>query len=146
MSKRAFTLVELIFVIVIIGILSMVAIPKFRNLTTNSKKSAEKAVVSSIKTVIEDVHGEWSINEGHFSWGNSKFSLSEANLTNNGYPKSLGSNCSTTPSSTTFDYILKDPPNDWNCSQNGNEYTYFNTQTKHTWRYNNSTGSFLRIN
>ena len=146
MSKKAFTLIELIFVIVIIGILSAVAIPKFRNLTTNSKKSAEKAIVSSIKTVIEDTHSEWSINEGHFNWGNSKYNLTEENLTNNGYPKTLGSSCSATPSSKTFDYILKDSPNDWNCSQNGNEYTYQNTQTKHTWKYNNSTGNFSQIN
>lgn len=142
MPKKAFTLIELIFVIVIIGVLSMVAIPKFRNLTANSKESAEKAVVSSIKTVIEDTHSEWSINEGHFSWGNSKYNLSEANLTSNGYPKKLGSSCSVTPSSTTFNYVLKDPPNDWNCSQNGNEFTYYNPQTKHTWKYNNSTGDF----
>jgi len=45
--KRAFTLIELIFVIVIIGLLAAVAVPKFLNL----KQSAEAASV--IKTTID---------------------------------------------------------------------------------------------
>ena len=45
--KKAFTLIELIFVIVVIGILAAVAVPKF----TNLKQSAE--VASVVKTTID---------------------------------------------------------------------------------------------
>ena len=45
--KKAFTLIELIFVIVIIGLLAAVAVPKFLNL----KQSAEAANV--VKTTID---------------------------------------------------------------------------------------------
>jgi len=38
--KRAFTLIELIFVIVIIGLLSAVAVPKFLNLKQNAEASS----------------------------------------------------------------------------------------------------------
>jgi len=47
MKRNAFTLVELIFVIVIIGVLSAVAVPQFRNLKQNAE------VKAVIKTTID---------------------------------------------------------------------------------------------
>ena len=40
MKRNAFTLVELIFVIVIIGVLAAVAVPKFKNLKQNAEVKA----------------------------------------------------------------------------------------------------------
>ena len=70
--RKAFTLVELIFILVIIGILAGVAIPKFTNLSSNTKISAELATASTIESAIEDVHSQWIMSEGEFEWGNSK--------------------------------------------------------------------------
>lgn len=74
MKRNAFTLVELIFVIVIIGVLAAVAVPKFKNL----KQSAEVAAV--IKTTIDGASSaaNAAVNELDLEDGNA----SDTNLSN----------------------------------------------------------------
>ena len=56
MSKRAFTLVELVMVIVIIGLLAAVVTPKFTNMRDNAEGAAEDAAVAAVKTGIKLAH------------------------------------------------------------------------------------------
>lgn len=53
MSKKAFTLVELILVITILGILSALVIPTFRGHVTQAKETAAKDNLKVIRTQIE---------------------------------------------------------------------------------------------
>jgi len=97
--KKAFTLVELIFVIVIIGVLAAAAIPQFSKLTDNAKISTELSTASSVQAALEAVHGEWIISDCNFTWGNNR---PYGELNANGYPTSLGES-PTKP----INYILK---------------------------------------
>ncbi len=87
MKTKAFTLIELIFAIVIIGVLASVAIPKFSGLSDNSKIAAELSTAASVQAALDACNGEWIINEGSFTCGAS---ITQADLNSNGFPDSLG--------------------------------------------------------
>ena len=86
--KKAFTLIELIFVIVIIGVLASFAIPKFKNLTSNAKSSGIKSVVTSVQSSIDNIHGQWIIND-NYNWKCEKDN--SIGLNEQGYPEKLDS-------------------------------------------------------
>jgi prepilin-type N-terminal cleavage/methylation domain-containing protein len=98
--KKAFTLIELIFVIVIIGLLASVAIPKFMNLTTHAKKSNIKSVITSVQTSIDEIHGKWIIDD-NYNW-----SCGSNTLNSNGYPTGLDDGAG---ESKLFKCVLKVP-------------------------------------
>ena len=52
LKKQAFTMIELVFVIVVLGILSAVAIPKFAATRTDAQISKGRADVASVRSAI----------------------------------------------------------------------------------------------
>lgn len=61
--KKAFTLVELMIVVVIIGILAVVAIPKFSDMVDKSKEGATKGQLTAIRGALQVYYSD---NEGRF--------------------------------------------------------------------------------
>lgn len=109
--KRAFTLIELIFVIVIIGVLATVAIPKFSGLSENAKISAEMQTASAVQTSLDAVHSQWITSRCDFNWGPKNLN-SKTTINSNGYPKKLGS------ADKALENIIKNAT-DWTCSSSG---------------------------
>ncbi len=77
--KKGFTLIELLIVVVIIGILAAIAIPKFAN-------TKEKAYVVSMKS---DLHNLITAQEAYFADNNNLYAQSTTNLGTN-YKASSG--------------------------------------------------------
>ncbi len=77
--KQGFTLIELLIVVVIIGILAAIAIPKFAN-------TKEKAYVASMKT---DLRNLITAQDAYYADNNSWYAAGTANLGTN-YRASTG--------------------------------------------------------
>jgi hypothetical protein len=126
-----------------------VAIPKFANLTDNSKSASELATASSVQSALDAIHGEWISNTCDFDWGNGQNTATNP-LNATGYPTSLGA---------PLNMILKNTDNgDW--VQVGTKYygpaTKNGTSTKDRniaykpegndyWEYNATAGTFKLI-
>jgi prepilin-type N-terminal cleavage/methylation domain-containing protein len=78
MRKTGFTLIELVMVIVIIGILAAVAIPRFMDLSTEAKRARCQSDVGAIRTGISGWY--------------AKFWAAGGNLTNN-CPSGTATDC-----------------------------------------------------
>jgi type IV pilus assembly protein PilA len=78
-NKKGFTLIELLIVVVIIGILAAIAIPKFSN-------TKEKAYIASMKS---DLRNLITAQEAYFSDNNSTYAASIAAMGTN-YQASAG--------------------------------------------------------
>ena len=58
---RAFTLIELIAVIVVLAILSGIAIPKYFDYTTKAKESAVKGTLGSVRSAVANFYANESL-------------------------------------------------------------------------------------
>jgi len=143
--KKALTLIELIFTIIIMGVLASVAIPKFKNLTFHAKTSSVKSLVTSVQSSIDNIHGKWIINED-YKWIGADGVDHSADFDDTlGYPKVIDDGKDTTK---LFSYVLKIPVPSCGTKTQGcwkeyddNKYEYFYTSTKILKiNYNPSTG------
>ena len=77
-SRKGFTLIELIIVMVILGIMAAVAVPKYLDSISNAEVSAEDAVISSIRAGLKQAANNALLTEGRSTWPINPFdALSE---------------------------------------------------------------------
>jgi len=94
-KKNGFTLIELIIVMVILGIMAAVAVPRYLDSISNAEESAENAVISSIKSGLKQYANNKLYSEGRAIWPTNPFdALSELptgyNSNDNGNESDIG--------------------------------------------------------
>tara|TARA_B100001245_G_scaffold220562_1_gene191218 strand:- start:3328 stop:3801 length:474 start_codon:yes stop_codon:yes gene_type:complete len=132
-NKNGFTIIELIMVMIIIGVLAAVAIPRFQDVVIESEIAVEQRVINTIYNGLETYARERYIENGVRSWPENPFTA-----------------LSKLPPDYDADlYVLslmKD--RDWVFTGDGNNATYNNTiahlrksDSISTWTYDQATGA-----
>ena len=65
--SKGFTLIELVVVIVILGILAAVALPRFINVTKDAHESAVKGAGGALASAVLLVRSQWEVNRNNGS-------------------------------------------------------------------------------
>ncbi len=109
MKRAGFTMIELIFVIVILGILASVAVPKLLGVKSSAEEGIIKSFVGSLNTTTGPAKWSQSLMDGNN--GSIKSNTYDINTTDTDFPsgfavqggtsKCTTSGASVTPSNTT---------------------------------------------
>lgn len=99
-KSKGFTLIELIMVIVIIGILAAIAVPRFVNLRKDARKAQCEGSVGAIRAALSNYFAFWSINSPHY---NGNFPDTVADLQNYFQDRAVPSSPGWTTAGMTWD-------------------------------------------
>ena len=67
-NQKGFTLVEIVIIIVVLGILAAVAIPKYQNITGEAKEAACRAALGSLRSAITIYYANAAVKTGTATW------------------------------------------------------------------------------
>ena len=124
-SRNGFTLIELIIVMVILGIMAAVAVPRYLDSIANAEESAENAVISSIRAGLKAAANDSLYTNGRASWPTNPFdALAEK------------------PAGYTENGDLADVDGEWTFFTDGDQTKISHQRadnSRHTWDYNKGT-------
>ena len=72
-DKNGFTIIELIMVMIIIGVLAAVAIPRFQDIVIESEVAVEQRIIQTISDGLETYAREMYVANGVRSWPENPF-------------------------------------------------------------------------
>lgn len=67
-NQKGFTLIELVMIIVILGILAAVAVPKYQDLSSEAKEAAARSSLGSLRSGITIYYANQAVTTGTATW------------------------------------------------------------------------------
>ncbi len=127
-SKNAFTMIEIVFVIVVLGILAAIAVPRLAATRDDATISKGRADVASIRSAIV-TERQSRLIKGDPSW------ISKANL-DGGEGDFFGG-------VLTYGITASSGNNGWSGTAGSGSYTYSVAGSANTFTYNPDNGTFI---
>lgn len=130
-------MIELIFVIIVIGILAMIAIPKFSGVENQAVISSGRSTVMSVRAAIS------TLRQKGFMLGDSNYisSLDAGVAADTAGVKIFDNNGTAADTLLTYPVITKNTSGGWMKTGN-NQYTYYVDSTPVVFTYNPANGTF----
>lgn len=67
-NQAGFTLIELVIIIAVLGILAAVAIPKYANITSESKEAAARGALGGLRSGVTIFYANQAVTTGTATW------------------------------------------------------------------------------
>lgn len=67
-DRRGFTLIELVIIIVVLGILAAIAIPKYSDISSEAREAAARGALGSVRSSISIWYANQAVKTGNPSW------------------------------------------------------------------------------